>query len=100
MANTATQPKARSQAQNGKKDPVHSVRPGNGISIGIYEGTLTRDGKRKTVYSATMRKAYVNKDGELEKVQTLYPSDFLMASHGWEEAYRWVRKQYESDEDE
>ena len=102
MAQTATPHEARSQAQNGKKKmPVATIRPGNGISLAIYEDTVkSRDGETRTAYSAMIRKAYRNAEGKWDHVQTLYPSDFLMASFAYEQAYRWVRSQYESDEDE
>ena len=102
MAKAAKPHKARSQAQNEKKKmPVQVFRPGNGVSLAIYEGTVkSKDGETRTVYSGTIRKAFRNSEGEWDHVQTLYPSDFLMASFAYEEAYKWVLSQYESGEDE
>lgn len=102
MAQTATLQKADSQAQNGKKKkPVQVFRPGNGISLAIYEDTVrSKDGETRTAYSGTIRKAYRNAEGKWDHVQTLYPSDFLMASFAYEEAYKWVLSQYASNADE
>ena len=81
--------------------PVEVFRPGNGVSLAIYEGTVkSKDGETRTVYSGTIRKAFRNSEGEWDHVQTLYPSDFLMASFAYEQAYKWVLEQQESDEDE
>ena len=103
MTTVATQKKeARSQAQNGKKKmPAAVFRPGNGISLAVYEDTVkSKDGETRKMYSGTIRKAFRNAEGEWDHVQTLYPSDFLMASFAYEEAYKWVLSQYESGEDE
>ena len=96
---TTTTRKARSQAENGK-DPVKVFRPGNGVSLGIYEDTVKgKDGKTRTVYSGTIRKAYRNSEGEWNHVRSLYPSDFLMASWAYAKAYEWVLEQYQSEQD-
>jgi hypothetical protein len=102
MATTAEPHKARSQAQNEKKKmPVEVFRPGNGVSLAIYEDTVkSRDGKTRKAYSGTIRKAYRDTEGKWAHVQTLYPSDFLMAAFAYEQAYKWVLEQFESDEDE
>jgi hypothetical protein len=101
MATTARPHKARSQAQNEKKMPVAVIRPGNGVSLAIYESTVkTKDGRSRTAYSGTIRKSFRNSEGKWDHVQTLYPSDFLQASFAYEQAYKWVLEQYESDKDE
>jgi CRISPR/Cas system CSM-associated protein Csm2 small subunit len=83
-----------------KKMPVRVIRPGNGISLAIYEDTIElKSGQMRTVYSATIRKTYRTSENEWEHVQTLYPSDFLMAALAYQEAYRWVLEAYQSKTD-
>ena len=83
------------------KHPIHTIRPGNQLSLGIYESTLkTKDGKSRTAYSATLRKRYKKADGEWDVVYSTYPSDFLLAAHAYQEAFRWVSEKFQSTEQE
>jgi len=82
------------------KTPVHTIRPGNQLSLGIYESNLkTKDGKTRVAYSATLRKRYKKSDGEWDYVYTTYPSDFLLAAHAYQEAFRWVSEKFQSSEE-
>lgn len=96
------QKKAGSQAQNEKKKmPVATFRPGNGVSLAVYEDNVkSKDGEVRKVYSGTIRKAFRNSEGEWDHVSTLYPSDFLMAAFAYQQAYAWVLEQYELNDDE
>jgi hypothetical protein len=95
---TTTTRKAASRAKDSEKTkmPVMVFRPGNGVSLAIYEDTLKPEGgKTRTVYSGSIRKSYRNGEGKWAHVQTLYPSDFLNAALAFQEAYKWVLEQYQ-----
>jgi hypothetical protein len=102
MATTITRTATSQAKKDGKvkKMPVQVIRPGNGVSLAIYEDSIkVQGGGTRRVYSATIRKAYRTSEDKWEHVQTLYPSDFLMAALAYEEAYRWVLDQYQMESD-
>lgn len=98
MVNSTTR-KVRSQTKNGKsgkgtsRKPDFVVRPGNGVSVAVYQDTIERDGEDRTVYSITTRKAYKNSEGNWDHVYSLYPSDLLQASWALEKAFEWINDQ-------
>jgi len=100
MATTTTRMATSPAKKEGKKMPINVIRPGNGISLAIYEDSIkTEGGKTRTAYSATIRKSYRTSDDTWEHVSTLYPTDFLMAAMAYEEAYKWVLEQYRANKD-
>lgn len=104
MANATTRnapPRAENKGtkQGAKKQPVFVVRPGNGVSIAVYEDKMkTRDGESRTVYSVTTRKTYKTAENEWAHVYSLYPSDLLQAAWGLQKAYEWIVTQYQSQD--
>ena len=104
MENATTrtaEPKAKNKGtkKGAKKHPVFIVRPGNGVSVAVYEDTMTtRDGESRTVYSVTTRKAFKTAEGEWDHVYSLCPSDLLQASWALQQAYGWIVEKYQSQD--